>query len=414
MPAATSPTTPKPISLGEARAVTRGPGHHSFGYYDKCPWDVTGRYLLALRSPFNDHSPDAGEEAVLGVVDLQDGERFRPFAETRAWNWQQGGMLHWLHAPLAFSDTTSAAAQAAPHQVIYNDRDGDHFIAVVRDVFTSRTIRRLPLPIYALSPDGRQAVTLNFSRLNHQRKGYGYSIVPDPWEQVGEPADDGISWMDTETGEHRRIITIAQLAQLNRKPSMEGAIHRFNHLQFNTDGTRFCFLHRWKAPGAPGVGSTRLCAADPDGSNLVILADEDRVSHFDWRDPSHLLAWARHDGEEHFFLFTDRSEKAEVVAPEAMPRDGHCSYSPAPARRWIVNDGYPDAEQKRTLYLYDTQADARTDLGRYYSPPELTQDYRVDLHPRWSRDGRQICFDSAHEGSRQLYVIDVSAITHAA
>jgi hypothetical protein len=96
-----------------------------------------------------------------------------------------------------------------------------------------------------------------------------------------------------------------------------------------------------------------------------------------------------------------------VVGAEAMPRDGHNSYSPDAARRWVVNDTYPDAEHRRTLYVYDTQMDTRRDLGRFYSPPELAQDYRVDLHPRWSRDGRQVCFDSAHEGSRQVYVIDV-------
>ena len=31
-----------------ARALTQGPGHHFFGYYDKCPWDLSGRYLLDL------------------------------------------------------------------------------------------------------------------------------------------------------------------------------------------------------------------------------------------------------------------------------------------------------------------------------------------------------------------------------
>src|SRR5438045_1609000 len=78
------------------RAVTRGPGHHSFGYYDKTPWDVSGRYLLASRAPFCHRSPRADEPATLGLVDLHDGDRFLPFAETLAWNWQQGCMLQWL------------------------------------------------------------------------------------------------------------------------------------------------------------------------------------------------------------------------------------------------------------------------------------------------------------------------------
>ena len=82
------------------RAVTALPGHHSFGYYDKCPWDVSGRYLLALRAPFCDRSPEAEDVATLGLVDLHEGDRCRPFAETRAWNWQQGCMLHWLRAPV--------------------------------------------------------------------------------------------------------------------------------------------------------------------------------------------------------------------------------------------------------------------------------------------------------------------------
>ena len=31
-----------------------------------------------------------------------------------------------------------------------------------------------------------------------------------------------------------------------------------------------------------------------------------------------------------------------------------------------------------------------------------------DLHPRWSRDGRWVLFDSIHEGTRQLYAVDVN------
>jgi Tol biopolymer transport system component len=63
--------------------------------------------------------------------------------------------------------------------------------------------------------------------------------------------------------------------------------------------------------------------------------------------------------------------------------------------------------------VYDTWTRRRIDLGRFFSPPELINDFRCDLHPRWSRDGRQVCFDSAHEGSRQLYVLELTALEGA-
>src|SRR5579885_3332996 len=111
------------------RAVTHGPFHHSFGYYDKSPWDVTGRYLLTLRAPFCNRPPTAGDTAALGVVDLDDDDRFLPFAESRAWNWQQGCMLQWLPS-------------SGAHHVMYNDRAGDRFVSVICDALTGEVVRR--------------------------------------------------------------------------------------------------------------------------------------------------------------------------------------------------------------------------------------------------------------------------------
>jgi len=51
-------------------SLTRGPRHHFFGYYDKCPWDSTGRYVLALEATILDRPPSAGDAAVVGMVDL--------------------------------------------------------------------------------------------------------------------------------------------------------------------------------------------------------------------------------------------------------------------------------------------------------------------------------------------------------
>ena len=52
------------------------------------------------------------------------------------------------------------------------------------------------------------------------------------------------------------------------------------------------------------------------------------------------------------------------------------------------------------------------DLGRFHAGG-LKGPVRCDLHPRWSPDGRRVCFDSVHGGTRQMYVMDVSEVVGA-
>jgi len=267
------------------------------------------------------------------------------------------------------------------------------------------------MPVYAVSNSGRSAVTLDFSRVHRTRPGYGYVGVRDPWEGEAHPEEDGIYWMDLDSGEHRLVVSLAQIAAFKPDATMAGGEHWFNHLQFCTDDSRFLFLHRWKV----GQGRrTRLFTANPDGSDICCVSDHEMTSHFDWRDSQHILAWARRrDIGDRYFLFRDRSSDLEVIGEGVLTADGHCSYSPD--RRWFLTDTYPDREdQKRTLLLYHPGEGRRVDIGRFYSPPEITDEIRCDLHPRWNRDGTQVCIDSVHGGHRQMYIVDVGEVTQTA
>ena len=376
------------------RAVTRGSRHHYFGYYDKHQWDASGRYLLGLETTFMDRPPTAEASATIGLIDLADDNRWHPLDETRAWNWQQGSMLQWLPT-------------ASQPSIIYNRRDGNRFVSVIRDIHTGES-RILPRPIYTVSHDGRSALSVNFSRLDHARPGYGYTGLRDPWQDELSPAQDGIYWMNMTSGEHRLIISVEQMRRLRPSPTMDGAKHWFNHLLFNHTDTRFIFLHRWQRATDPGF-FTRMYTARPDGSELFCVAGDEGVSHFIWRSSEQILAWARQPRRgARYYLFTDRSDKVEVVGEGILTENGHCSYSPD--GRWLLTDTYPDSAEMRTLILYRVDDGKRVDIGRFFAPPSLYEEIRCDLHPRWSRDGRQICIDSAHEGSRQMYVIDVQEI----
>ncbi|MHB0874807.1 MAG: TolB family protein [Anaerolineae bacterium] len=377
------------------RRVTDGPRHHFFGYYDKCPWDARGRFLLALEVGFMDRPPRPDDVAVAGMLDLEHGNAWRPLAETTAWNWQQGTHLQWL-------------GPEHDRRVIFNRREGDAYVATILDVTTGAS-RYLARPIYAVSSDGRQAMTLDFSRVHRNRPGYGYAGVPDRWADDPAPAADGIYHVDLGSGASRLVVSLAQVRQHEPEASMAGAIHWFNHLQLNPSGSRFIFLHRWRQPDSSSR-LTRLYTAAPDGSDLALLGREGLVSHFDWLDDEHVLAWSRHHGEDHFHVYTDRSDEVSVLGTDVLTEDGHCSYSPD--RRWLLTDTYPSrSRSERTIVLYDLDTGTRHDIGSFYSMPEAGGEIRCDLHPRWSRDGKQICFDSTHEGQRQVYVADVAGVT---
>lgn len=382
-------------SFPPTRAVTRGPKHHFFGYYDKEQWDSTGRYLLCQEVSFMHRPPKADDAITVGMVDLKDGDKWHPIAKTKAWCWQQGTMLQWL-------------GSGPDRLIIHNDRAEDGFTAVIRDVRTGKC-RKLPRAIYAVSADGKQAVSVNFARLYRTRPGYGYAGFPDPGKNQLHPKDDGISWMNLETGENRLIISLEQIVGIKHDATMDGVEHWFNHLLFNPDGSRFIFLHRWRRGKA--AWWTRMFTASPDGSDLHLVADHEMVSHFIWRDSTHILAWSREphiSGGDRFHLYTDRSDEVKVVGEGILTQDGHCTYSPD--KRWILTDTYPDQNLFRTLILYNPEERRRVDIGRFFAPRKLYGEIRCDLHPRWSRDGKQVSIDSVHEGSRQVYVLDVSRI----
>ena len=374
------------------RAVTHGPKHHFFGYYDKTCWTAAVALCSVWRwTSLTGHRlrPTAPPWASLTSPETAGSG---PSAGRRAWCWQQSTMLHWLPVPHATGHIAACNPQPETPYIIHNDRlapgeqperpsargwddlpaGGARFVSVVRDALTGTVVRTLPRPIYALSRDGRQAVTLNFARLQHQRPGYGYPGVPDPWRDVPEPEDDGIYWLDVETGEHRLILSLAQVANLERGANFDGAVHRFNHLQFAPDDQRFVFLHRWQtSPDAPR--HHRMMTARPDGSEVAIVAWHGGVSHFDWRDPDHILAWGSHRGiGDHYFVFRDRVDHQVTVLGEGiLTEDGHCSYSPD--GRWLLTDTYPVG---RAVSYSDSVRPAGRPASGYWAVLFAAGDYR--------------------------------------
>jgi hypothetical protein len=386
-------------SLPPVRAITRGPRFHWFGYYDKLQFDPTSRYVLGMEVGFENRTPAPEDAITVGMIDLQNDDRWEALGESRAWCWQQGCMLQWM--------------PGSRTEIIWNDRQGDHFVSHILDIRT-RKKRTLPGPIYALSPDARWALAPDFRRLHDWRPGYGYAGVADPNATVEIPKDAGIRRMSLETGKSSLILPFAEAARIPyHRGGWTGASHWFNHLLYSPDGSRFSFLHRWgtRRPNGSVPFTTRMFTARPDGSGIYALDPNGETSHYIWRDARHTLAWAWHPSHGNkFYLYEDQTDRVEVVGAEAMTGNGHCTY--LPGNRWILNDTYPDKERNQNPYLYEVASGRRVALGHFPSPPAYTGEWRCDTHPRFSPDGRKVVIDSAHGGNgRQMYLIDISRVT---
>jgi hypothetical protein len=395
--ALTARASSKSEDLPAVRAITRGPKFHWFSYYDKLQFDPACRYALGMEVDFEHRSPKPDDVINIGMVDLKHADRWTQLGKSCAWCWQQGCMLQWR--------------PGSKNEIIWNDRSATkaEFVSHILDVHSGKK-RTLPYPIYTISSDGRTAVAPDFRRVQDMRPGYGYPGLPDPHAEDLAPKNSGIFRIDLETGRQKLIISIADVATLGQIPgNPKDAKHYFNHLLFNTDGSRFIFLHRWRATGLRSFG-TRMLTANPDGTDVRVVDPYGKTSHFIWRDPKHILAWAWHPSHGNaFYLYEDGTDNVRVVGKDIMTRNGHCTY--LPGNKWILNDIYPDKERKQNVYLYGTGTGKTVSLGRFYSPPEYRGEWRCDTHPRFSPDAGSVIIDSPHAGNgRQMYLIDIGAI----
>jgi len=397
-------TCQQPIRF-QARPLTclTGPhGHCFFGYYDLQPWSADGRRHLAHRVSFMDRLPDADDQAEMGTIDGTTGH-FTTLATTAAWNFQQGAMLQWN-------------PRRPDEEIIYNARHDGAFGAVIHNLISGQK-RFLSRPVATVATAGTTALSINFSRMLDFRPGYGYAGIPDPYAGVPAPEDDGIYRLDLVSGAVAQILSLAELRErfaAHFGAHLRGAKVLVNHITLNPSATRFLFLLRsMPMPGQPANGwLTMVATADVDGRNVHVFNGHGGASHYCWRGDRHILIYADlpGGGDMQLCLVEDQTQRFDLLDRDVFGFDGHCSYSPD--QRFLLYDSYPDATCYRKLLVYDIARRRAIPLAELYSV-RTAEDARCDLHPRWSRDGSFVSFDSTHEGVRGVYTMDVREICHA-
>lgn len=402
--------------VGAPRAITSGPKEHLLAsYFAIDSWSPNKRYVSVLETDFNGRLPKAGERCTIALVDLEDGNRLIPVASTACWNFQEAAMCHWM------DDDTLA----------YNDvRDGK-FKTVVKNWKTGEE-RILPRPISALSQDRSWAVSINYARLELTRPDYGYAgdgqdpLVDETW-----PETDGIWTMDMKSGETKLVCSISRSHEfmpepktVPGKPGHPLAYHC--HTVISKDSKRIFFLARavdWfdlKTQKA-STWETTAFTINKDGSDLRrCFRDGWAASHFNWAPDGsqRMLVTVVWDADKHGYNWhknawstvefeVGREDQVRRIGAGLLDFDWHCVY--APNCKFMSGEGYWTKSFERAHIIARLSDGMTMPIGAYYVPPEYRGSYwRCDLHTRFRPDGRQLAFNSVHEGSRQVYVQDLS------
>ncbi len=388
----------------QLRRLTPKGEHYFFGYYDVPAFSHDEMYHLYHHVAFADRLPNPGDKAELGILDLHRGEH-RKLAETDAWNFQQGAMLQ-------FHPREASC-------VLFNERRRDDFGSVVLDVESGARVH-LPRPIACVDPKGCYALSINFSRLASFRPGYGYQGVPDPFNDILAPQADGVYRMVLSSGASELILSLSDLwsfcsegsRELLPSPDCDDRELRepqkvlINHITYNSNGTRFILLLRFKSCRGWKTAAVTVSA---QGDDLHLLSPFAYASHYSWLDDRYVVL---HADVPHLsscgpqlYLLEDLSDSVRVVDSTFFKEDGHCNFSPD--GQHLLYDSYPFTDRLRHLYLYSLKHRTGGELGAFESNFDEIWDGRCDLHARWSPGGRQISLDSSHEGYRAIYHLPV-------
>ena len=361
-----------------------------FGYYDLNAFDSSGDTHLCCKSDFIDRIPTDKDKLELGYV---KNHIFTKFAETTAWNFQQGAMLQYK--------------KGSDDIVFYNIRK-DNGYATVKHNIVSGEKTCSDMAAAAISPNGRYGLAINFERIFDFRKGYGYFGFEDKFKNESRPKNDGIFLIDFLQGTTKLIISYEDIYKCFPSDITANEKLIVNHITFNETSDRFLFLLRnFPREGATEWGTT-LITSDLEG-NMHMVLENKFISHYCWKNDKQILAFCAPKNEAGLFLIDDiKNSFTQLKSPYPNgPYGGdiHCIYSPD--KRYILGDGYADVDGYRPIYLYDTEKESVTQLLKSKSLMDKNWDIRCDLHARFNRQGNRISFDSVHDGKRVICEIEL-------
>ncbi|WP_438462261.1 hypothetical protein [Marinomonas sp. PE14-40] len=355
-------------------------GQIFFGYHDLNPINRRRNKILAHELPFSTNSKNNGKEVSVGYFDLGSPSEYIEFGKTNAWSWQMGARLRWLDES----------------RVIYNSIVNGKYGSVIYDVDLKSNSESIEVALYDISVCGKKGLSLDFSRLQTYRPGYGYSC--DIIEN--NLLNGGVYSYCFESKALKEIISLERLSKFECDfPPND--LQYINHLKFNKDGDRFCFFHI-SVCSMSGKRFTRLITSDFYGEKLFTLINKGTPSHFCWISNTELLVTVSNNGSVGYYKYIDLNRKYDKIEFHYGNLDGHPMYSQEDGI--FVSDTYPNSLREQVLYSIDDKNYSVLKKCSFYTPYKFKGEVRCDLHPRI--DSGLVVVDCATNNKRELITVE--------
>lgn len=441
----------------ETVRLTHGPKHHFFGFHDLEISSRKSGKILALAIDQINRPPLPNDKATICVLDSNNPSISTKVATTSTYNFPQGARQQWL------GDTD---------QFIVNQGLDRKTVSSIYDASSGQKIAQLDFGTHIVNRDATISYGIDYGRL-HRLGGYGYVGIPDQYPNDPTPRQSGIFATHIKTNTSELLLSIAEVVENNDRAKKAKSHHFFTHLSLNPSGNRLAFLHRYRLPDGGEDTCLLTVAADGSDCRLLAQGFlshydwKDDHSIMIWGRKSGAASNIRNNTflQNPFLRFTLKSAKSiirplftktsimqcsflliqdrsnsptEEIAKNILQVDGHPMVNSI-NRDWLVIDTYPNESGIRNLMLYRFSDQQKFDLGHFRmsdeKPSSKTIEYitkhiqknitvpfspelyaftrsglHCDLHPRWFAGGTRVAFDSIHEGSRQIYMIDVQSI----
>lgn len=386
----------------DLKQITQGPSHHFFGYIGHVrtiPWNASERYILALRTDFQERMPGAHDPADVVLIDTENNYAIEKIEESRGWNFQQGTMFYWN-------------PDAPNTQFFFNDRDPEtgKVFCVLYDISTRKRVREYrfedtPVGNSGVMQGGGYFMAINYARLARLRKVTGYPNTWDWTEGVDHPEDDGIFKVNIETGDKTLIASYAKIAEALRptRPDVDGRALFINHTLCNRADDRVYFFARADFRNPDKIN--HAFTMDMDGNNLT-WHPQHIGGHPEWGEGHQMFGSVK--GKQVIYD-TDKKEVVGQLGDRSIFPNPEGDIALSPDGTWFVN-GYK--RRNEIHYTFYRMKDGHTikagplPIGEY-----IKGELRIDPSPDWNHSGNAVLVPGlGKDGTRQLYLLSLNGL----